>query len=112
MMLGRELTPWQTPLRAINEMQREMNHLCGIRAAWPRGRSRRGFAAHTRCTARGLRLRLPAHLSAAAAPRLPAERVRAGVYGGRRAGLPAEGLKGTAVKVIERKNSLFVCDAC
>ena len=27
MMLGRELTPWQTPLRAINEMQREMNHM-------------------------------------------------------------------------------------
>lgn len=27
MMLGRELTPWQNPLRAINEMQREMNHL-------------------------------------------------------------------------------------
>jgi HSP20 family protein len=27
MMLGRELTPWQTPLRAINEMQREMNQL-------------------------------------------------------------------------------------
>jgi len=27
MMLGRELTPWQTPLRAINEMQREMNEL-------------------------------------------------------------------------------------
>jgi HSP20 family protein len=27
MMLGRELTPWQTPLRAITEMQREMNHL-------------------------------------------------------------------------------------
>ena len=26
-MLGRELTPWQTPLRAINEMQREMNQL-------------------------------------------------------------------------------------
>ena len=26
-MLGRELTPWQTPLRAINEMQREMNHM-------------------------------------------------------------------------------------
>jgi len=26
-MLGRELTPWQTPLRAISEMQREMNHL-------------------------------------------------------------------------------------
>ena len=26
-MLGRELTPWQTPLRAITEMQREMNHL-------------------------------------------------------------------------------------
>jgi HSP20 family protein len=27
MMLGRELTPWQTPLRAISEMQREMNHM-------------------------------------------------------------------------------------
>jgi HSP20 family protein len=27
MMLGRELTPWQTPLRAINEMQREMNEM-------------------------------------------------------------------------------------
>lgn len=27
MMLGRELTPWQTPLRAISEMQREMNEL-------------------------------------------------------------------------------------
>jgi HSP20 family protein len=27
MMLGRELTPWQTPLWAINEMQREMNQL-------------------------------------------------------------------------------------
>ena len=27
MMLGRELTPWQTPLRAINEMQREMNQM-------------------------------------------------------------------------------------
>jgi len=27
MMLGRELTPWQTPLRAITEMQREMNDL-------------------------------------------------------------------------------------
>jgi len=27
MMLGRELTPRQTPLRAINEMQREMNQL-------------------------------------------------------------------------------------
>ena len=27
MMLGRELTPWQTPLRAITEMQREMNQL-------------------------------------------------------------------------------------
>ena len=27
MMLGRELTPWQTPLRAINEMQKEMNQL-------------------------------------------------------------------------------------
>lgn len=26
-MLGRELTPWQTPLRAINEMQQEMNQL-------------------------------------------------------------------------------------
>jgi len=26
-MLGRELTPWQTPLRAINDMQREMNQL-------------------------------------------------------------------------------------
>lgn len=26
-MLGRELTPWQTPLRALNEMQREMNQL-------------------------------------------------------------------------------------
>jgi HSP20 family protein len=26
-MLGRELTPWQTPLRALTEMQREMNHL-------------------------------------------------------------------------------------
>jgi HSP20 family protein len=26
-MLGRELTPWQTPLRAITEMQREMNQL-------------------------------------------------------------------------------------
>ena len=27
MMLGRELTPWYTPLRAITEMQREMNQL-------------------------------------------------------------------------------------
>jgi HSP20 family protein len=27
MMLGRELTPWQTPLRALTEMQREMNEL-------------------------------------------------------------------------------------
>jgi len=27
MMLGRELTPWQTPLRAINEMKQEMNQL-------------------------------------------------------------------------------------
>jgi HSP20 family protein len=27
MMLGRELTPWYTPLRAITEMQREMNHM-------------------------------------------------------------------------------------
>ena len=27
MMVGRELTPWQTPLRALNEMQREMNQL-------------------------------------------------------------------------------------
>jgi len=27
MMLGRELTPWQTPLRALNDMQREMNQL-------------------------------------------------------------------------------------
>ena len=27
MMLGRELTPWQTPLRVINEMQREMNQM-------------------------------------------------------------------------------------
>ena len=27
MMLGRELTPWHTPLRALTEMQREMNHL-------------------------------------------------------------------------------------
>jgi len=27
MMLGRELTPWQTPLRALDEMQREMNQL-------------------------------------------------------------------------------------
>jgi len=27
MMLGRELTPWQTPLRAITEMQREMNEI-------------------------------------------------------------------------------------
>ena len=26
-MLGRELTPWQTPLRALDEMQREMNQL-------------------------------------------------------------------------------------
>src|SRR5215204_6844936 len=26
-MLGRELTPWQTPLRALNEMQREMHQL-------------------------------------------------------------------------------------
>jgi HSP20 family protein len=26
-MLGRELTSWQTPLRAINEMQREMNQV-------------------------------------------------------------------------------------
>ncbi len=26
-MLGRELTPWQTPLRAISEMQQEMNQL-------------------------------------------------------------------------------------
>src|ERR671914_1766937 len=27
MMLGRELTPWHTPLRALDEMQREMNQL-------------------------------------------------------------------------------------
>jgi len=27
MMLGRELTPWQTPLRALTEMQQEMNQL-------------------------------------------------------------------------------------
>jgi len=27
MMLGRELTPWHTPLRAIDHMQREMNQL-------------------------------------------------------------------------------------
>jgi len=27
MMLGRELTPWQTPFRAISEMQQEMNQL-------------------------------------------------------------------------------------
>ena len=27
MMLGRELTPWQTPFRALTEMQREMNQL-------------------------------------------------------------------------------------
>jgi len=27
MMLGRELTPWQTPLRALTDMQREMNQL-------------------------------------------------------------------------------------
>ena len=27
MMLGGELTPWQTLLRATNEMQREMNKL-------------------------------------------------------------------------------------
>src|SRR5215208_159311 len=26
-MLGRELTPWQTPLRALTEMQQEMNQL-------------------------------------------------------------------------------------
>ena len=26
-MLGRELTPWQTPFRAISEMQQEMNQL-------------------------------------------------------------------------------------
>jgi HSP20 family protein len=26
-MLGRELTPWHTPLRAFNEMQQEMNQL-------------------------------------------------------------------------------------
>jgi HSP20 family protein len=26
-MVGRELTPWQTPFRALDEMQREMNHL-------------------------------------------------------------------------------------
>jgi len=26
-MVGRELTPWQTPLRALNEMQREMHQL-------------------------------------------------------------------------------------
>ena len=26
-MLGHELTPWQTPLRALNEMQREMHQL-------------------------------------------------------------------------------------
>ena len=26
-MLGRELTPWQTPFRVINEMQQEMNQL-------------------------------------------------------------------------------------
>jgi HSP20 family protein len=26
-MLGRELTPWQTPLRALSEMQRDMNQL-------------------------------------------------------------------------------------
>ena len=27
MMVGRELTPWHTPFRALNEMQREMNQL-------------------------------------------------------------------------------------
>src|SRR5918999_2589958 len=27
MMLGRELAPWHTPLRALNEMQRDMNQL-------------------------------------------------------------------------------------
>jgi HSP20 family protein len=27
MMLGRELTPWQTPLRTLDEMQREMHQL-------------------------------------------------------------------------------------
>jgi len=27
MMLGRELTPWHTPLRALTEMQQEMNQL-------------------------------------------------------------------------------------
>jgi len=27
MMVGRELTPWQTPFRALDEMQREMNQL-------------------------------------------------------------------------------------
>jgi len=27
MMLGRELTPWQTPLRALTEVQQEMNQL-------------------------------------------------------------------------------------
>src|SRR5918999_724595 len=27
MMLGRELTPWQTPFQALTEMQREMNQL-------------------------------------------------------------------------------------
>ena len=27
MMLGRELTPWQTPLHALDEMQREMHQL-------------------------------------------------------------------------------------
>src|SRR5215204_3237978 len=27
MMVGHELTPWQTPLRALNEMQREMHQL-------------------------------------------------------------------------------------
>ena len=27
MMVGRELTPWQTPLRALTEMQREMHQL-------------------------------------------------------------------------------------
>jgi len=44
--------------------------------------------------ARGLRPRLPAYLPAAAAPRLTAELICDGVYGGHRAGLPEEDLKG------------------
>ena len=42
-MLGRELAPWQTPFRALSEMQREMNQLFArffgegeqVDAQWP-----------------------------------------------------------------------------